>query len=134
MKNFTMFRTVLAIAIAMLVFGFTAGATRASAQCPGCPTPGAGYWVNYNYVYPPSLVTIPIQVDFGSGYQYITSETADGHYTYKQDPAWGPAMFVTVYGVQIPIPSGGPIMIPTPYGVLRVETKCNPCLEIIVSY
>jgi hypothetical protein len=59
MKRRNFLATFFAVAAMFLMIGF-AGASKAQAQCPGCPTPGAGYWVNYNYVYPPSPVTIPV--------------------------------------------------------------------------
>ncbi|MBS1912176.1 MAG: hypothetical protein JST22_09335 [Bacteroidetes bacterium] len=137
-KNFL--RTAFALAMAMLTIGFTAGVGTAKAQCPGCPgvAPGAGYWVNYNYVYPPAPNgALTLDLAFASGWVDITNELADGHYTYSQSPAWGPANTLKVSwaggGATFPVPCPK-TPVTTPWGILNVEIKCNPCIEIDVSY
>jgi hypothetical protein len=137
------FLTMLLGTAAMLVMFLFAGFGTASAQCPGCPgiAPGAGYWVNYNYVYPPAPNgQFFLNLGFANGHVDVSNVNADGHYTYSQDPIWGPATTFTISWAGPPAGSQAfPVPCPktpvvTPWGTMFIEIKCNPCIEINVSY
>ena len=131
-KNFL--TTLFAFVAAILMLGLTS--SRASAQCPGCP--GGNYTVDYNYTYPPAPNgSFKLSLNFAGGVDN-TNEINDGTYAYPQSPAWGPALSLDVVW-----PGGTPVTftvpcpktpVTTPWGILFVEIKCNPCIEIKISY
>lgn len=145
MKRRNILSSLLAVVATFLMIGFTAGASKAQAQSIP-PGPCPDYWVNYNYVYPPAPAgSYSFAIECADGRIFPpTSELLDGHYTYKSDPTCIPTQIHVTWidpgtglpvTVVFPIP-GGPFSVPTPWGVLRVETKfdSNGCLEVKVSH
>jgi hypothetical protein len=124
-------RAMLCIA-AMVVLFSAALPNTATAQCPACAT----WWVDYDYIFPPCIHTVFVDVQWANGLVSHVSSNSDGHIIYQTPQALSPAVSVTVNGFSIPV-DGTVAWVPYPCEplenmCLKVEIRCNPCLEIKV--
>lgn len=146
MKKITILKAAFALAAIMFIMGSTAGTQRLMAQHygPGQCDPCQTWWVDVNYVFPPCFTGVPIDVYWDNGLWSHDIETTDGHHIYNVAspgpipplPPPARATSVSVLGINVII-NGPPVWIPydcdgdgQPEFCLKVEVRCNPCLEI----
>lgn len=121
--NRTVFLSLLRssmVAVALLVMALVFGSNSAAAQCPD-------YWVNINYLVPaPHPGPVDIQTYWRNGTVINHSFSNDGHFTFPQDPVWGPLVGVMIDGIMVY--PGQRIKVPYP------GMPPGMCIEIEVRF
>lgn len=130
MRKIQFLRAALCLITMMSLFGLTANVHEAAAQCQPCPT----WWVEYDYIFPPCLNPVTVEVEWSDGTISHVTETTDGHKVYPTPNPNVVARAVRVNGIAVPL-NGSSVWIPYSCApgqdmCLKVEVRCNPCLEI----